>query len=284
MDEANVDAAKVEEFTPNDVTSAFMEGSGEEVKAEVKPVEVKPEATEKPVEVKATPEAPPVSGLTTEQQDLLSKIPKLEALMQRVDKVDGNYGEIKRLVTEMQKSAATPNGAVSDEANQAWAELAEVFPELSGSISKGVSSEVEKAVAKAVASIPGGVDPEQLSKIVQEAISSTREKEKTEQINADITALNKAHPDRNECISSPEWSKWLATLPADDREEMLEGWDLKTVKKGFSTFKAWRDQQASSKQKSKQRIEDAVTPQGVRMPAPAAISVHQAFLQGAGEV
>jgi len=232
---------------------------------------VEPAAESAPVEAKAevTPEVTPAPPTLSEQQiKLLAAIPELERrLTQQVDKVAGNYGEMKRLLDSMNKAAATPKGAAEFEASEDGDDLDELYPELA----QGVSAKIAKAMAKAQT----GMTPEQF----EAAYQQRREQEKAETLQEQLTALRKVHPDHLEIQQTPEWGPWLQTLTDTQREGVMHSYDPYYVSNMISRFKTYRDQKAAAASKDKQRVERAVTPNGVRPTSPSTINEDEAMRQ-----
>lgn len=246
---------------------AEMEAAFEAASSDVKPAETqKTEAEkseekieEKPVE-KSAPEAPPAQTLSEDQIKLLSAIPKLEQLLQRVDKVDGHYGEIKRLLDETKKASATPQGAASFEASEDGDYLDNEFAE----IAVGVQAKIDKALAK----IPTGLGQDQL----EEALAARENAKRSEM----VKALDEMHPDRIDLLKSPEWKQYLEGLPVYKQTSIMKSQDLYYVSSELSKFKEHLSKQAVQAEKSKQRIEKAITPTGVRPINPSILSEDEA--------
>lgn len=245
----------------NAVSTDVQEPTAEpaqEAKTEAKAAEETQVA--EPEEPKAAPVVPP-SGFSEDQLKLLSAIPELEKrLTQQVDKVAGNYGEIKRLLDTMQKAAATPQGAAHFEASADADELEREFPE----IAMGVQDKINRAFAK----VPQGMGAEQL-----EEWYANREAVKYQGL---VKILDTAHPDRIAIRESPEWKQWISSLPDYQQVSVINSDDPYYVSSMISKFKLHRDKQASLQEKSKQRIENAITPQGVRPSGPSTISEDEA--------
>lgn len=238
----------------------------DEEEAQAKAVDA-PKPQDEKQEQQATPTAPPVSTLSDDQVKLLSAIPKLEQLMQRVDKVDGNYGEVKRLLDSMQKAAATPQGAAAFDASKEGDRLDRDFPE----IANGLKSKIDQAVSK----IPVGITPEQFETMYVER----RQREDIERRNELIKVLETNHPDRFEVQKTPQWKQWYDSLPPYQRDSLENSEDPYVVSGMLSKFKVYRDKQTLVDKKSKQRIESAITPTGVRPSSPSTISDDEAAQQ-----
>lgn len=232
--------------------------TAEESKEEIKPEE-KPEAV-------ATPSAPPPAPVISEDQiKLLSAIPELERrLTQQVDRVAGNYGEMKRLLESMQKAAATPQGAAAFDASADGDYIDREFPELAN----GVAAKIQKAVSQ----LPAGITTDQFEAMYVER----RKREESEKYRELVTVLDKAHPDRIEIRESAPWKQWVDSLPDYQQASLQNSEDPYYVSGMISKFKKHRAEQAALSEKSKKRIESAVTPTGVRPTSPSTISEDEA--------
>lgn len=254
-----------QEVQDAEMEAAFNAASGGDSGQVAEPSAVVEAAPEEKPEVKEEPaHAPAPSALSEDQVRLLSAIPKLEQLLQRVDKVDGNYGEIKRLLEASQKAAATPHGAAEFEASEDGDYLDREFGELAA----GVQAKIDRSLAK----IQQGMTPEQIAEQVNAA---TELREKTTR-NKLIQALDEVHPDRHEVLKSPEWATYLASLPVPDQRYLMQSDDLHYITRELSTFKDHRAKQAVQAGKSKQRIDKAVTPAGVRPASSSTLSEDEA--------
>lgn len=243
------------------INDAAMEAAFAAVDDAPEAVPVTAEPAETPAIEEKTPEAAPVvtppAALSEDQMRLLSAIPELERrLTQQVDKVAGNYGEMKRLLDTMQKAVATPQSAANFEASADGDYLDREFPELT----QGVQEKIDKALAK----MPAGVSSEELGKWY--------EKRKELERNDQVVILDTIHPDRKEISQSVEWANWMATLPVIEQAKLNNSEDPYYVAGMVSTFKEHHAKQMSQAVKSKQRIENAVQPKGVPPKGPSTIS------------
>ena len=269
--------AEVQQKLDDEATeAAFIAASSPDASAPVEPVKAEPVAEvevvveKEPVAEVTPPVAPPATGLSEDQLKLLSAIPELERrLTQQVDKVAGNYGEMKRLLDTMQKAAATPRGAAEFEASEDGDYLDRELPEIAG----GVAEKIEKAIAK----IPAGLTSEQLAEQFDAMYKARRKQEDVETNNELVAALEKAHPDRFEIQKTPQWGQWMESLTDAQRQGVMHSRDLYYVSGMISKFKSYRDKQTALAEKSKQRIESAVTPSGVRPTGPSTITEDEAM-------
>jgi anion-transporting ArsA/GET3 family ATPase len=260
QDEKDMQAA-FNEATSSQDTEEIAQPSAESNTTETEGAAEVEKPTEKPAE--ATPTAPPIS-ISEEQLKLLAAIPELEKrLMQQVDTVSGRYGEIKRLLEETKKAAATPKSAAEFEASVDGDSLDQEFPELS----QGIQEKIDRALAK-VQAVPAGMSEQQLQEWY--------EKRKAEDYKASVVILDTAHPDRIEIKESAEYKEWLAGMPAYKQQAFLNSQDPYYVSSKLSEFKEYRDKKSSAAEKSKQRIENAITPQGVKPKGPSTVSDDEA--------
>ena len=239
---------------------------------ETKQEEVKePEAREPEKEKPAV--IPP--ALTEDQLRLLSAIPELERrLTQQVDKVAGNYGEVKRLLGEMQKAAATPRGASEFSASDDMTQFEQDYAE--------IANPVKHMIEQRLASLNQGISSDQL-----EAYIASRE---TEQRNRAIQALDEMHPDRLEIFNSSEFGEWIDSLPKYRKSAILKSNDLYYVAGEIGAFKDHRqtqielaNKQALQNEKSKSRVDKAVTPSGSRQSTQSTISEDEAMRKAFAE-
>lgn len=203
----------------------------------------------------ATPSAPPVAALSADQVRLLATLPELEKrLTQQVDKVAGNYGEIKRLVDTMKSAAATPQGAAAFQASEDADYLDREYPALAG--------EIKSRIDKAVANVKTGISEEEF----EQRYERRRARDAQVRMNEMIDVLESDHPDRVEIQKTPQWATWMQTLSPAQKRAVTESEDGHYVSSMLFKFKDYRDQQAAAAAKSKQRIEAALTPTGTRAP------------------
>lgn len=229
------------------------EGADKQV-VEPSKTEVAAVEAEIPAEVVVVAEVAPVqSTLSEDQIKLLAAIPELESrLTQQADKVAGNYGELKRILETMQKEKATPQGAADSSAYVPTEGdyLDEEFRE----IAQGVQAKIDRAMAKLPVQV--GTTEEQF-----ESMYAARELAKR---NEAINTLDAMHPDRIEVYATPEWTTYFAALPAYEQDSFNRSEDPFYVGREISKFKDHREKAVAQAEKSKQRIEKAITPVGVR--------------------
>lgn len=232
---------------------------------------------EKPAETPAPVEAPPQAAptLSEDQLRLLAAIPELERrLTQQVDKVAGNYGEVKRLLGEMQKAAATPKSAAEFKASDDMEQFEQDFAE--------IANPVKQMIEARLSNLPHGISEAQL-----EAYFEARE---VSQRDNAIKILDEIHPDRFDIIGSREWGEWMGSLPKYRQTAILNSYDLHYVAGELSAFKEHRqaqagraNEQAAQAEKSKSRVEKAVTPSGARHSTKPTISEDEAMRQAFAE-
>lgn len=232
----------------------------------------KPEVVQEPE--RAEPAATP-PALTEDQLRLLSAIPELERrLTQQVDKVAGNYGEVKRLIGEMQKAAATPRGAAEFGASEEMTQFERDFAE--------IANPIKQMIDQRFASVNQGISADQL-----EAYIASKE---TERRNLAIQALNEMHPDQPEITQTKEWTEWMSSLPKYRQTAIVNSLDPYYVAGEIAAFKDHRQaqielakKQAQQDTKNKSRVEKAITPSGSRQSTQSTISEDEAMRKAFAE-
>lgn len=187
--------------------------------------EEKPEV--KAPEAKATPEAPPEPVLSAEQKEILE-------LRKLVDKVAGNYGEIKRNFDAQKSATAQAAAAIPTQEN------------------------------------PQGLNPEQL----REAIVEARKAEIVAETERAAAIVLADHPDidLSAMRDSEEWAKWGKTMKPWQFNKIVNSSDPYFVSESIDAFKAWKSAQQAKAEKSKQRIESAVQPTGSKSAGSSTLS------------
>jgi hypothetical protein len=263
--------------TAEEVNAAFESGASDEQPA----ISTPDENEQKPEVTPATATPPPApqesSALTPEILAALSSLPNLEKrLTQQVDRVTGNYGEVKRLLDTMQKAnTTTPQGAA--DAADAWDELKAEFPELADPISKAVGK---------MMGTRQGINPDEVRAMVSEAMGGQ---------SVDLAVLDELHPEWKELKANPpaEYQEWLDSLKPASRMRYLKSNDPLHVAEKLDEFDAWRTTRTATAaptapttethQASTSRLEAAATPSGRSRGSPTTLSAADAFLQAAGE-
>lgn len=251
---ASFDAPKADAPTTeaNDVTAAGKEAdapapAAAETTAAAKPADVNTQAP-----APAAP-APSAAEPTAEQKYLNAAIEAMEQrLNSRVDRVSGNYGEVKRALDDMKKAAATPKSAAAFDGSEADDYLSKEFPELAGS--------VQAKIDEALKTVQTGFTAEQF----EEAYQKRRQSEEIAEMNARVAVLDKAHPDRFEIQKAPEWAAWFGALAPHQQEALVNSPDPYYVSGMLSKFKSHRDKASLEAKKNQKRVEGAVAPAGVR--------------------
>ena len=220
------------------------------------------EKVEPVVEAKTEPVATP--ALSQQQLQLLAAIPELERrLTQQVDRVSGNYGEVKRLLDTMQKAAATPSSAAVFDASED--SLDQEYPELA----QGVTAKISKALS----SLKTGMTAEEF----ESAYLARKERDESETLSKQLSTLKKAHPDHIEIQQTPEWTPWMNTLNESQRDGVMNSFDPYYVSSMITRFKTYRDKQVADATKDKQRVERAVSPSGVQPRGSSTINEDEAM-------
>ena len=280
---------ELNDATSEDINAAFEAGASEDLDQEpqtaTEAMEQDGNKAATAPDIKATPEAPPAPQFSPEILSALNGLPELERrLTQQVDKVAGNYGEVKRLIDTIQKSSqATPQGAAATA--RSMTKLRELgFDELADAIADDLGTDGTE------------INPESIAKIAADAVSKANADAEVNAHNKAVSALDRDHPDRVEIRESSSYKDWLASLSETKRNRFLTSWSPEYVSERLDEFKDWRSAKAAEQARtdadatkaaarleSKSRLEAAVTPSGRSRGGPITTSIHDAFLQGAGE-
>lgn len=266
-----------EEQSRAEMEAAFATSDEADTHSSIEPQKQEPVEETRQEEVKEPEQEKPAipPALTEDQLRLLTAIPELERrLTQQVDKVAGNYGEVKRLLGEMQKAAATPKGASEFSASEDMTQFEQEFSE--------IANPVKQMIEQRLASLNQGISADQL-----EAYIASRE---TAQLETAHQTLNEIHPDWNQIIQTKEWNEWVASLPRHRQVAIAKSTDPYYAAGEVSAFKDIRQaqielakKQAQQSLKSKSRVENAVTPSGSRQSTQSTISEDEAMRKAFAE-
>lgn len=226
--------------------------------AETQKQEEKPKdepKAEAPKEEEAAQPAPsPVPALTPEEiADLRAAASRVSELDSNLRKANGRIGALNDLLHQ-QQAKKEAEGKPAALTNVEMKRLKEEYPELADAISNDIS-EMLSVFKPAEAQ----QDPDAIKNVVKDLVEQERMALRQE-------ALSHRHPDWQDLrdTPTPEYQAWMASLSNDERTKYMESESPYYVADQLDKFKVWRDKAAQAKQKSKERIEDAVTPTGSR--------------------
>jgi hypothetical protein len=204
------------------------------------PVEVAPTATE--VEKPAAVE--PQVDLAQELAALKAKVATSSGDSITVRKLHGEIGNINRTLKAL--TAKPAEAPVNDEFTAAMLDAeaaAAEFPEVVAPLVKALKVSMARQ---------SPVDTSVIEDRISTAIKATRE-------NDAIESLKEEHPDYETVRETPEYNTWLSSKPPEFQHRFTTTWNPAVVARGLTEFK----DSLKAKERKQNRLESAVTPQGV---------------------
>lgn len=218
-------------------------------------------ATETPESSQApepeAPAAPGVADLKAELDALKAKVSSTAGDADTVRKLHGEIGNINRTLKQLQSKAPASDAPAIDElaaALQSAEKAAEEFPEVVGPVVKGL-----KAIAENLArQKPAQAEPVDITGLVSAEVQKFRAQDEEDA----KVALKFAHPDYATVRTTPEYKAWLSSKTPEYQEMFNTTWNPAVVSAGLTEFKDQLKLVEAKKRKT-ERLETAVTPQGV---------------------
>jgi hypothetical protein len=257
-----------------DLAAGFAVAHGDQPSAEP--------ASEPPVAEPAKPEvvepAKVLAGMTdAEIKQVFEKVPGLEkALNEEIRKVYGKFGELNGQLQKLQQGQPTRTFTAG-----ALKRLNEEFPEIASMLAEDLT-ELMGAPAAPAAEAPAAKPADapftpDVKTLITEAVTQVREA--TEQ-----RLLTVLHPDWNTVVKSPEFAAWMGTLPAEKAKKYGESDDAFVAAEAFTEFKAFKPKGQKPSARGKERLEQAITPDGDGAPPTPSLDDNAAFVQGFNSV
>lgn len=176
--------------------------------------------------------------------------------------------------------------AAASENDAEWEKLKEDFPEWAEGTDRRIDRRVEERLAKLV--IPPAVDADGLKKeltgTMQEIVAQATSKAKAEA--RELAKLDLKHEGWEETVKAPEFAAWQQTQ-APELQALAQSNKAADAIKMLDAYAAHRRTVAEATEKaerSKKRLEGAITPKGVATPATRNISEDEAKFQGFASV
>lgn len=237
--------------------AAFATSRGETPPEPVKTEAVKAETPNPADEPEA--ETPKLFAGMTEAQiaEALSEIPKYR---KQIDNLAGNNGKLNAALQKLQQDLSVSGGTVTDED---FAELAEQYPELAG-MTKNAMNKVMGRMRGTGAAQP----PEEFVSLARQAAMEVAEKER---VRTHIDMLHAFSPGWDKVVGLPgedgqipetPYRKWLATQPAEYQTKMAASNNALEIDSSIKLFKAAQEAATQKQQQNKQRLANAVQPEG----------------------
>lgn len=240
--------------------AAFAIARGETPPEPVKPVVEAPQPKEKPEE--ETPQPKLFAGKTeAEIEALFNDVQSMKAYRQQIDNLAGNFGKLNVAIQKIQRD--TPQGQAVEITEEDFAELKAEWPEVAEMSLKGFNRVLSKLKGT------GGAPAESIDvdKLVTERIAPEIEKV-WQKANAEITDLRIQvhHRDWKTVLNSQEFMAWEKTLPQEEQEKFLSSSDPEYVAATITKFKEAQAAASKKQEQNKQRLANAVQPEGKSAP------------------
>lgn len=203
------------------------------------------------------------AGMTEPQiKMLLERAARVDAIEEQLQKAHGKIGELNRTMMNLQSRPAEPTpqapASVDDEFIN---EFEAQFPEFAPAVEARARRIAQEVMSQAQS---GGV-PVSADEIGK-------------QVN--LAVMDATNPGWRETVQSTDFSLWIATQPDDVRQTYATTWDHGALGKIVSGFKQHQAAGAVRTNKSKQRLEAALTPESRGGRITHAISDEDAFAAG----
>jgi hypothetical protein len=264
--EADKEQQQTEQDEQAGFDSVFVSDAPKEKKkapeAAAQPEKKEPEAkVEEAKKEEAAPPAP-IPELTAEDiASFRSAAQELPALKTQLRDAHGRIGALNDLLKQTREQKKEEGKAPVLTAVE-LKRVKEAYPEL---------SEVLTAdIGEALAALKPATSPEDIATLVKERVAEASHEERKQM-------LADEHPDWEDIKKGEELWKWIATLPKEDATKFQNSANPAYVAKQLHTFKAWRDGQSKAKEKSQERLEAAITPQGVPRSGKSTVSDEDAM-------
>jgi len=203
------------------------------------------------------------SGYTEEElKEALSQIP---ALRKSLDTTNGTYGarlaEQQKVIDELRQSRQQTVGKLTSDK---LSRLSKEFPEIAEMLAEDLSEYIGTGGS-------AGFDQAQIDNVVAAKFQEVEERVTQKERELEVRTLNRQHRDWKEIAAyestqdgriiwgNPEFGKFVNTLPHEEQQQLIAGWDADFIAEKLTDFKA----AIKPKVVKKQQIEAAVLPRGV---------------------
>lgn len=265
-----------EPATPEPSTEQESTPATETPEANTSPASTEPEPQPE------APQAPNVSDLKAELDALKAKVSSTAADTDTVRRLHGEIGNINRTLKQMQERSTTEDAPAIDDLAAALAE-AEVaageFPEYAGPIVKSLKVIADRLHKQQTAEKPVTTESAPSQDTDDDFVRAKK-------------ALAEVHPDYTTYRTTPAYQSWLASKTPEYQEMFNNTWNPAVVAAGLTEAKererannAQAEHQAreaaAANRRKKERLEGAVTPQGVAVkPQPSTLPDDEGFNVG----
>lgn len=270
---------KEQEAAAQDEAAGFAAGFNDEAlkaPAKVAPEPVieqpkEPEVAEpakEPTAEEAAPKAP--SPLSEEEiaafRATQAELPTLKSQLRDANGRIGALNDLLKQVREQKKDEGKPQVLTAVELKR----IKEQYPEMAEALTADLADTL------AALSPTPTTSPDEITALVAKQVAEARNAERRQM-------LTDEHPDWEDIKKGEELWQWIATLPKDEAAAFQNSTNPLYVAKKLTVFKDWRADKAKAKDKSQERLEAALTPQGVPRPGKPTMSDEEAMRKGFAE-
>lgn len=231
---------------------------------QVAEVEQPEEQEQQPEKEEKAEDRPVLAGLTEEQiKSLLERSAKVDAIEDQLRKAHGAIGELKGRLKEFsstptQAKDAAPAPKFED---ATLSQYAEDFPEFVA-LADARARQIAEEMFKQQAGTQQAAEPVDMNRNIQLALMDT------------------LHDGWRGTVQSQDFSLWIATQPEDVRQKYETTESAKELGGILADFDAWKKTAKDRGAKSKERLEQAMTPDGAPSRVRHAPSADDEFAAG----
>lgn len=215
------------------------------------------EAEQAPEPLEEAGEQPVFAGFTeSELKSLLARAAKVDELEAQVRKAHGKIGELNGTMQEFRK-APTQTPSVKVPAPEEYSHVESDYADIAAYVNArvgAVESRIQEQAPQQQAAEPAP--------------------------NMQLELMDHLHEGWREKIGSQDFKLWITTQPDDVRETFESTQKAKELSAVIGKFDAWAGGRDTRQTKSKQRLEQALTPTGTPGKPKTAPSAEDAFLEG----
>lgn len=206
-------------------------------------------------------EEPVFAGLTEKElKSILERATRVDSLEEQLRKANGKIGEINGTLKELQSRKPTQHApAESDDAD--LSEFEATFPEFGPAVDARAKKLVTELLAANQAQGQAS-DPEAINKQVNLAV------------------MDMTHDGWQETQATDDFKLWIASQPEDVQQTYQTTWSAKQLGGIFTAFKNRQQATSARAAKSKQRLENALTPDSRTQKVTHAITEQDAMQAG----
>lgn len=194
---------------------------------------------------------PDMPTLTKAQLDeLIAKASRVDQLEDRFRKAEGRIGELNQTVQKLTEKPAEP-AAPDPEITQFEQDYADI-----AKATRKLAKQEAEAIIKAAPKSDPALDQKSLQALLEE-----REKKIRADVNVELISM--LHEDWGDIVTDQAYKTWLATQPEDVQTTALTTESGVELGRVITQYKAFKGQAQAKTAQNKQRLERAVSADGV---------------------